>query len=63
MVDRNSSWSTIATLINSMLGGAMLTLPILYRSSGIITGIIILLVSGLISYKTCSLYVLHMKES
>lgn len=45
-----------------MIGGAMLTLPLLFRTSGVLTGILILLISGVISYKTCMLYILHMAE-
>ena len=59
----NPSWSTIFTLVNSMIGGTMLTLPILFRTSGILTGLLVLFVSGIISYKTCRIYVLHMSEA
>jgi amino acid permease len=38
----------------------MLTMPILFRSSGMVTGSIILIVSGLISFITCRIYVIHM---
>ena len=58
----NPSWSTIFTLVNTMIGGTMLTLPMLFRTSGVCTGVIVLLLSGFISYKTCRLYILHMAE-
>lgn len=58
----NPSWRTICAMVNSMIGGTMLTLPILFRESGLATGIVILLISGIISYKTCSLYVIHMSD-
>lgn len=38
----------------------MLTLPLLFRDSGLITSTIILVVSGLISRKTCELYMQHL---
>lgn len=60
MSQLNPSWKTICALINSMIGGAMLTLPILFREAGLGVGILILLASGWISYKTCSIYVMHM---
>lgn len=47
-------------MFNSMVGGAMLTFPILYRSAGIATSSIVLLISGLISFATCRVYVFHM---
>lgn len=62
MTQGNPSWRTICAMVNSMIGGTMLTLPILFRDSGLGIGTLILLISGLISYKTCSLYVLHMSE-
>jgi amino acid permease len=60
--EKNSSWTTIFSLVNTMIGGAMLTLPLLFRTSGVLTGILVLLISGVISYKTCMLYILHMAE-
>ena len=56
----NASISTIFTLINSMIGGAMLTFPVLFKEAGIITGIIVLIISAIISYKTCRIYVMHL---
>lgn len=57
-----SSKATISALVNTMIGGTMLTIPILFRESGVVTGLLILLVSGVISYLTCELYILHMGE-
>ena len=56
----NSSITTIFTLLNSMIGGAMLTFPVLFRKAGIVTGIMVLVVSATISYKTCRIYVMHL---
>jgi len=38
----------------------MLTMPILFRSTGMVTGSIILVLSGMISFITCRIYVIHM---
>ena len=59
---KNSSMSTIFALVNSMIGGTMLTMPILFLKSGIVTGILVLLVSGFVSYKTCRIYVTHLAK-
>lgn len=56
----NSSTTTVLAMFNSMVGGAMLTMPILFRSTGMVTGSIILIISGLISFITCRIYVIHM---
>jgi|688.fasta_scaffold133080_1 amino acid permease len=53
MSQLNPSWRTICALVNSMIGGTMLTLPILFRDAGIVIGVIVLMISGWISYKTC----------
>jgi sodium-coupled neutral amino acid transporter 9 len=52
--------NTIFALVNSMIGGTMLTLPLLFRDSGIITSWIILVISGYISRKTCDIYIKHL---
>ena len=56
----NPSSTTVLGLFNAMMGGATLTMPILFRSTGLITGSMILALSGLISYITCRIYVMHM---
>lgn len=59
----NSSVTTIFTLLNSMIGGAMLTFPVLFQKAGIVTGIVVLAVSCLISYKTCRIYIIHLSPN
>lgn len=54
--------TTIFTIINSMVGGAMLTFPIQFRHAGLITSIIVLAISALISYKTCRIYAIHLSK-
>lgn len=57
---KNSSTSTIFALVNSMIGGTMLTLPLLFRDAGIVTSAIVLVLSGIISRKTCNIYIQHL---
>jgi len=38
----------------------MLTFPILFRDGGILTGIGVLVMSSIVSYKTCRIYVIHL---
>lgn len=59
----NSSVTTIFSLVNSMIGGTMLLLPILFMECGIILSEIILIISGFISYKTVEIYSIHMKDN
>lgn len=59
----NSSITTIFTLLNSMIGGAMLTFPVLFKKAGIITGIIVLIISSMISYITCRIYIMHLSAN
>lgn len=40
----------------------MLTMPILFLKSGIVTGVLVLIISGFVSYKTCRIYVLHLAK-
>lgn len=53
---------TISSLVNTMVGGTVLVLPILFREAGIGLGILILGLLGAIAYKTCILYVYHLSE-
>ena len=56
---KNSSATTVLAMLNSMLGGAMLSFPILFKKTGLISSTIVLFLSGLISFATCRVYVLH----
>lgn len=58
----NSSTTTVLAMFNSMVGGAMLTMPILFRTAGMVTSSVVLIISGLISYATCRIYVIHMSD-
>jgi len=59
---KNSSLSTVLALYNNMLGGALLSFPILFRDAGLISSTIITVVSCVISYFTCRIYVMHNKK-
>lgn len=56
----NSPISTSLSLLNSMIGGVMLVIPINFEETGIISSLIIISLSGYISYKTSSIYVTHL---
>ena len=58
-----SSTSAVLALYNNMLGGALLSFPILYRDSGLISSTIVIIVTCIIAYLTCRIYVLHSKPS
>mgnify|MGYP003473975002 CR=1 FL=1 len=58
----NTSTTTVLAMFNSMVGGAMLTMPILFRSAGMVTSTIVLIISGIISFVTCRIYVVHMSD-
>lgn len=42
-----------------MIGGAMLTYPLLFKSAGLLTSTLVTLISGFISYRTCRINVIH----
>lgn len=46
-----------------MMGGTMLALPILFVKNGIIGGTLNMAIQGIISCKTCLIYLLHFKKS
>ena len=62
----SSKQSTLATSLiisNNTIGSAVMILPIVLGSCGLITSLIVLLVIGFIQYITCNLCVIHMKEN
>ena len=58
----NSNITTILSVFTSMMEGGMLTFPILFRATGIISSTIVLMISGLISYMSCRVYVVNVRE-
>lgn len=58
---KSSSLSTVLAMYNNMLGGALLSFPILFKTKGIISSVIVMIVSAIISFLTCRIYVLHSK--
>ncbi|KAL4443102.1 hypothetical protein ABPG74_002169 [Tetrahymena malaccensis] len=59
----NSLMSTVFSLLNSMIGGTMLFLPLYFNQTGIITSIIIMIIMGIVSMKGCDIYVQHLKKN
>jgi solute carrier family 38 (sodium-coupled neutral amino acid transporter), member 9 len=59
----NSSLMTIFAVTNSMIGTLVMVLPILFLQYGIITSTLVLILIGWGSYKTSSLFVIHLKEN
>ena len=58
---KNSSLKTIFNMANTMVGSSIVIFPNLFQNSGIITSLIILLLIGSISCKTCLLEIRHFK--
>lgn len=54
--------STILAMFNNMLGPAILSLPLIFRDDGLLSGTMVMVVSALISFVTCRIYVLHCTE-
>jgi amino acid permease len=54
---------TVAGLLNGMVGGTILVLPIVGLSTGYLTTIIICLMLGFISYYTAHLIVVHLGKA
>lgn len=59
---KEPSFKTIFAVINSILGSSILILPTLMKETGMITNLIVSFVIGLLSYHTCELYVIHVKD-
>ena len=61
LIQINTTFNTIFSMTNTMVGGTILLLPVLFEKAGIILSIIVVFVSGFISYKTCDVYIQHLK--
>lgn len=55
-------WVAIVALVNGMIGGVILVLPILALNTGYIYSLIIILVSGFFSFYSCFLYIEHLSS-
>ena len=60
---KQSTFATTLIVCNNTLGTAVMILPIVFGTCGIITSLIVLLVIGFVQYITCNLCVIHMKEN
>lgn len=54
---KHGSLSTIFSVWNTMIGSSMLTIPWAFSNSGIVLGIIISLITFIIAFYTCYLYI------
>jgi len=53
---------TVVGMVNGMIGGLILILPVLALNSGYIFSLIVLVVIGLLSFYSCYLCVIHMGD-
>lgn len=60
---KRSSIVTIFNIANTMMGSALLVMPVNFYKAGIITSIICALFMMVISYYTCNLLVIHSRNS
>ncbi|KRX10480.1 hypothetical protein PPERSA_08782 [Pseudocohnilembus persalinus] len=58
----NSSYNTITSLLNQMVGGTMLVLPLLFNQNGIIGGFFNMMITGIIEWRANLIYIDHFKE-
>jgi hypothetical protein len=54
---------TVAGLLNGMIGGTILVLPIIGISTGYLTAVIVSCVLGFITYYTANLNIVHLGKS
>lgn len=50
---------TVIAMVNGMIGGLILILPVMALESGWLLTLIVLIITGFISYYSCYLCVLH----
>lgn len=50
---------TVLSLINGMIGGFILILPVFALQTGYISTMIVIIVTGIFSYYSCHLCILH----
>lgn len=57
-----SNFITLVALMNAMIGGTILVLPLLFLSAGLIPAIIVTVLSGAINYWSCKLCYDHLRD-
>jgi len=57
-----SPFAVTVSITNSMMGSALLVMPVNFYKSGMISGIITSIIMAYISYKTCNLVIRHSKD-
>jgi sodium-coupled neutral amino acid transporter 9 len=56
---KQSSFNTIFNISNTMMGSALLVMPINFYVSGMLSGLIAAIIMAVISYFTCNLIIIH----
>lgn len=54
---------TVVALMNAMIGGTILVLPLLYLQAGIISSLVATLITGLVNYYSCSVCLDHLQDN
>ena len=62
-INKLSNWTIGIGLLNYMIGGTILILPVLAMQAGYINMVVICLFMGFMSYYTANLIVAHMGSS
>ncbi len=52
----------VIALVNGMIGGLMLVLPLLILKSGTLLSFFVILITGFLSYYSCYLYTSHLGD-
>jgi sodium-coupled neutral amino acid transporter 9 len=63
LTGKRSSFETIFNVSNTMMGSALLVMPVKFYSAGMFSSVISACIMGLISYYTCNLIISHSKDS
>jgi len=58
----NSNTMTVVALMNAMIGGTILVLPLLFLKSGIIISAIVTIITGFINYYSCKICLDHLQD-
>jgi hypothetical protein len=55
-------WTTMVALVNGMIGGSILVLPLVSLQAGWLESILVILFTGVFSYYSCYLSILHLGD-
>jgi amino acid permease len=54
--------TTVVALVNGMIGGSILVLPLVALQAGWLEAILVILITGIFSYYSCYLSILHLGD-